>query len=161
MEALRSYLTTAILASLVSAVCIQLTDERFRKYVKYLAGLCLLSVLALPLFSLVSELGDLKISLDQSTDQSLSADSAYLDLLGSELSRSVGDRIAKLYGIERSAVYVTLTLDTADLSSIELLSIDVRIAAECDTKAIEQALQAEFACAVDVREENVGETTDR
>lgn len=161
MEALRSYLTTAVLASLVSAVCIQLTDERFRKYIKYLAGLCLLSVLALPLFSLVSELGDLKISLDQSTEQSLSTDSAYLDLLGSELSRSVGDRIAKLYGIERSAVYVTLTLDTADLTSIELLSIDVRIAAECDEQAIEQALQAEFACAVDVREENVGETTDR
>lgn len=158
MDALQSYLTTAMLASVASALCIQLTDERFRKYVKFVAGLCLTALLALPLTSLVSELSEVDLSFEQSESATLTGDSAYIELLGSELSRSIGDRVALLYDLPRESVYVTLSLDTADLSAIAIVSIDILVTTECDEKAIERALEDEFACAVEVRKELADET---
>ncbi len=160
MDALRSYLTTAMLASVASAICIQFTDERFRKYVKFIAGLCLLAVLALPLVSLTGEIDELDLTFEPSEDKTQTGNLAYLDGLGSQLSRSVGDRVALLYDLPREAVYVTLTLDTADLSAIEIESIELVVRAECDADVMASALSSEFACAVEVREESVGETTD-
>lgn len=160
MDALRSYLTTAMLASVASAICIQFTDDRFRKYVKYLAGLCLLLVLTLPLMSLLSDIDDFELSLEESREVTLSGDSEYINLLGSSIADSVGDRVSLLYDLPREAVYVTLTLNTADLAAIEIESIEVVVNAECDETSIEQALANEFACTVHVREELARETTD-
>lgn len=161
MDALRSYLTTAMLASVVSAICIRFTDERFRKYVQFVAGLCLLAVLALPLYSLVSDLSDLELSFERSEDEATADNTAYIEQLGSQLAHSVGDRVARLYSLPREAVYVTLTLDTSDLTSIEIVSIEVSVTVDCDESMMEEGLSNEFACSVKVREELELETTDR
>lgn len=160
MDALRSYLTTAMVASVASAICIQLTDERFRKYVKYLAGLCMLLVLVHPLLGLISDMGDYSISVEESSEETLSGDSAYVGLLGNQLSEAIGDRVAYIYDLSRDAVYVTLTLDTSDLSAIEIKAIDLLITEKCDGERIAQAMSAEFACTVNVSEEIMSESTD-
>lgn len=160
METLRSYLTTAMLASVASAICIRLADERFQKYVKYIAGLCILALLAKPLYTLVEEMSEQSFTVDMDKGEGLTAESGYLEALGGELSDSIGDRVARQNALPREAIYVTLTLNTADLSSIEIESIDLIIKAECDEKTIEQALSTEFACKVHVREV-LADATDR
>lgn len=159
MDALRSYLSTAMLASVASAICIQITDERFRKYVKYIAGLCILLVLTMPLLSLVSEIEDITLNTDQK-EPSLSEESDYLTLLGSQLAESIGDRVALLYELPREAIYVAITLDSADLSAIEIISIDLTLTVDCDEQAMAEALAQSFACQVNIREEIICETTD-
>lgn len=141
-----------MLASVASAICVRFADERFQKYVKYIAGLCVLALLAKPLYALVEELGE-RTDCIESGEQEPAADrSSYLEALGSQLSQSIGDRVARQYDIEREAIYVTLTLDTSDLSSIEIEAIELIINAECDEQAIEQALSDEFFCSVCVKE---------
>lgn len=152
MEALRSYLTTAMLASVASAICIQLTDDRYRKYVKYVAGLGLLLTLALPLKSIVAEASDFEWSLSSNEEASLTGNSEYIELLGSEMARSIGDRVAYLFDLPREAVYVTLTLDTSEADAIEIVSIEISVTEKCNATAIEQAVAKEFACAVEVWE---------
>lgn len=160
MDALRSYLTTAILASVVSAICIQITEERFRKYVKFIVGLCLLSVLALPLVSLVREISEIDLAVEVNEGEIQNDDTAYLNLLGSQIAESIGDRIARQYDIPREAVYVTLTLDTADPTAIEIDAVEVTVTEACDEELIERSLSAELACTAHVREEVAHERAD-
>lgn len=160
MDALRSYLTTAMIASVISVICIQLTDERFRKYVKYLVGLCLLLMLTRPLLSLVSEIGDARFSLSESREETLTGDSAYLDLLGNQLCESIGDRVSIYFSLPRESIYVTMTLDTADLSALKIEAIDLHITQACDEELIAKTLSDEFACPVNVSEELTSDTND-
>lgn len=153
METLRSYLTTAMLASVASAICVRLADERFQKYVKYIAGLCLLALLAKPLYSLVEAPGERSFAIESEEQEALTGESSYLEALGSQLSEAIGDRVARQNGIKREAIYVTLTLNTSDLSSIEITAIELVIRSECDESAIEQTLSAELGCTVSVKEE--------
>ncbi len=160
MNALRSYLITVMMAAVASALCVQFSDERFRKYVKYIAALAMLLVLTVPMLSLVSEIGDIHFSVDETVSETVGEDSPYLSLLGKQLSKNVGDRIASVYGIPREAIYVTLTLDTADLAALRIDSIDVVITDNCDEGEISRTLTDEFACTVRVRKETSCEGTD-
>lgn len=160
MDALRSYLTTAMLASVASAICIQFTDERFRKYVKFIAGLCILAVLVLPLTTLVPEIGSIDLAPLMNMEDAETDATEYLNLLGEQLARSVGDRVARRHNLPREVIYVNLALDTTDLSSIELVSIELTVTTECDEEAIERVLSDEFACEVSVKEVSSDETAD-
>lgn len=148
MEALKSYLYTAMLAALVSSVVIRITDPRHRKYIRFGAGLCLLLLLSAPLAALLKEtveIADAPPTVTESVDEHL-----WMGEIGREMSDQIGDLTATRFSIHRECIRVKLTLDLADLSAISLVRVDLTVLSSCDAKAIESYLSDALGCPVTV-----------
>ncbi len=152
MEALKSYLFTAMLASLAASLLIRITDVRHRSYIRYIAGLALLLLLTVPLMSLVQTLGEElhEIDLAPETDHSGDGKEEFIGNLGQTMSRQIGDLVATQFQIPREAISVKLTLDLADLSAISIYRIDVTVKADCDVESIDRFLTDSLHCDVTV-----------
>lgn len=159
MEALKSYLLTAMLASLAASLLIRISDPRQRNYIRYIAGLTLLLLLAAPLTSLAGELAEGLEESDQSPESDHEADDkeAFIGEMGRTMSREIGDLVATRFALPRESVSVKLTLDLTDLSAIAIYRIDVTVRAECDRAAIERYLSESLNCEVSVLQTNTGE----
>lgn len=152
MEALKSYLLTAMLASLAASLLIRITDEGYRKYVRLIAGLALLLLLVKPLFTLADAVTDGLTDLErlpESTDDG-GEQGAFIGEMGRTMSREVGDLIAKRFGLLRDTVSVKLTLDLSDLSAISIYRIEVTVTSDCDTEQIRKYLEESFDCSAEV-----------
>ncbi|MBQ7354127.1 MAG: hypothetical protein IJW62_01245 [Clostridia bacterium] len=151
MEALKSYLLTAMLSSLAASLILRIADPRFRVYIRYVAGLALLLMLTLPLFSLAGELTDSLSAPD--SEHEITEPSAQEELVGEigrAMSDQIGDLVAARYRLSRDAVSVKLTLDLADLSAITIYRLELTIRESCDGAAIERYLSASLECPVRV-----------
>ena len=148
MEALKSYLYTAMLAALVSAVIIRISEPRFRKYIRFGAGLCLLLALTAPLISLSDELMDLADTPSFTT--SSNEEDPLMGEIGQEMSRQIGDLVANRFFVAREKVRVKLTLDVTDWSAISLVRIDLTIVGDCNIDEIEAYLSEALGCPVEV-----------
>ena len=148
MEALKSYLYTAMLAALVSSIVIRLCDPRHRKYVRFGAGLCLLLALTAPLLSLTDELTS--FSIESPTISKELGENTLPGTIGQEMSVQIGDLTANRFSIPREKIRVKLTLDLSDLSAITLVRVDMVIAAVCDTEAIKTYLSDALGCPITV-----------
>lgn len=148
MEALKSYLYTAMLAALASSIVIRITDPRHRKYIRFGAGLCLLLLLTAPLAELTKEtmeIADAPPTITAPADENL-----WMGEIGREMSDQIGDLTASRFSIDREHIRVKLTLDLADLTAISLVQVDLTITAPCDKKAIETYLSNALGCPVTV-----------
>ena len=151
MEALKSYLLTAMLASLASSLLIRISDPRHRTYVRYVAGLALLLLLTVPLTSLAGEFADGLSDTDVSIQETeLAAQEAVIGQIGQKMSAQIGDLVAQKFALSRETVSVKLTLDLTDLSAISVYRVDVTVNAACDAKEIEAYLSESLACPVTV-----------
>lgn len=148
MEALKSYLYTAMLAALVSSVVIRLCDPRHRKYVRFGAGLCLLLALTSPLLTLTDDLASLAI--ESPTLSQEPGENSWMGTIGQEMSVQIGDLTANRFAIPREQIRVKLTLDLSDLSAIELVRVDMVISSACDAEAIETYLSDALGCPIEV-----------
>ena len=153
MEALKSYLLTAMLASLASSLLIRISDPRHKSYLRYVAGLALLLLLVAPLTTLAQDLGNvLSDSLPPAaTEGEENEPQAYIGEIGRTMSRQIGDLIAKQFELPRDAISVKLTLDLSDLSAIAIYRVDVTVSdASCDVDAIDRYLTDALGCEVSV-----------
>lgn len=153
MEALKSYLFTAMLASLVAALFIRISDPRYRNYIRYVAGLALLLLLAAPLTSLAEELskGLTDTDLPSETEDATDDKQEFIGELGRTMSRQIGDLVANQFRLPRESISVKLTLDLADLSAISIYRVDVTVQGEqCDVEAIDRYLTDSLHCEVSV-----------
>ncbi|MBO5778122.1 MAG: hypothetical protein J6R82_00995 [Clostridia bacterium] len=152
MEALKSYLLTAMLASLAASLLIRITDARHRSYIRYIAGLALLLLLTMPLLSLVQTLGEEFNDIDFTPEIENATDGReeFIGNLGQTMSRQIGDLVATQFRIPREAISVKLTLDLADLSAISIYRIDVTVKAHCDVAAVDRYLTDSLHCDVTV-----------
>ncbi len=152
MEALKSYLLTAMLASLAASLLIRITDEVYRKYVRLIAGLALLLLLVKPLFTLADAVTDGLNDwerLPEATDDG-GEQGAFIGEMGRTMSREVGDLIARRFGLSRDTVSVKLTLDLSDLSAISIYRIEVTVTSDCDADLIREYLEESFDCSAEV-----------
>ncbi len=151
MEALKSYLLTAMLATLAISLLLRLTDPRWRTYLRYIAGLCLLLWMSTPLLSLAGDLSDRLSAIDPpAISESDPASAPFLEEMGKTMSRKVGDLVAERFPIPRHALSVKLTLDLADPSSILIYRVEVTVYEDADCQAIEAYLADELGCPVQV-----------
>ena len=148
MEALKSYLYVAMLAALVSSIVIRISEPRYRKYIRFGAGLCLLLAVTAPLISLSDEL------VDFAEESSITAPTQEADRLMGEIGRGmsiqIGDLVAHQFAIPRERIRVKLTLDLADLTAIAIVRVDLTISGECDAEAIEAYLSSALGCPAQV-----------
>ena len=152
MEALKSYLYIAMLAALVSAIIIRVSEPRYRKYIRFGAGLCLLLTLTGPLINLSDEL--IEIAGTPVAITSLEEENLLMGEIGREMSKQIGDLVSNQFSIPREKIRVKLTLDLADLSSISLVRIDLTVSSQCDTASIESYLSGALGCPVQVEANN-------
>lgn len=153
MEALKSYLVTAMLASIASSAVIRISDPRHRSYIRYISGLALLLLLAAPLTSVAKELADSLSDIETPavTEDSYEDNHAFVGELGRTMSVQIGDLVASRFHLPRESIAVKLTLDLSDLSAISIYQVDVMITGiECDMEAIDRYLTDSLNCEVDV-----------
>ena len=155
MEALKSYLYIAMLAALVSAIIIRVSEPRYRKYIRFGAGLCLLLTLTAPLINLSDELKEFVETPASIT--SVEEENLLIGEIGREMSKQIGDLVAKQFAIPREKIRVKLTLDITDLSAISLVRIDLKVCCRCDTMSIESYLSGALGCPVQVEMNNTEE----
>ena len=153
MEALKSYLLIAMLASLASSLLIRISDPRHKSYLRYIAGLALLLLVVTPLTTLAQDFGNvLSDSLPPTaTEEEENEPQAYIGEIGRTMSSQIGDLVAKQFELPRDAISVKLTLDLSDLSAIEIYRIDVTVSnANCDVDIIDRYLTDTLGCEVSV-----------
>lgn len=151
MEALKEYLVTAMVAALVSSLFLRVTDARYRGWIRYIAGLALLLMLAAPLVGLADELANsLADSNEYQETEGQAAEKQVVEEIGKTMSRQIGDTVAGQFHLPRERIRVKLTLDLSDLSAIALYSVDLTIAAECAPEEIEAYLSVALGCPVTV-----------
>ena len=151
MEALKSYLLTAMLASLASSLLIRISDPRYRTYLRYVAGLALLLLLTVPLTNLAGDLSDSLSEMDAAEEvQEENAEDQLVGEIGRTMSGQIGDLTARRFGLSRGAVSVKLTLDLTDLSAIAIYRVDLTVRAVCDANEIENYLSESLDCPVTV-----------
>ncbi|MBQ8287187.1 MAG: hypothetical protein IJX76_00260 [Clostridia bacterium] len=151
MEALKSYLLTAMLASLAASLLIRISDPRYRTYVRYVAGLALLLLLTIPLTSLAGDLADELSETDVTEEeQEQSAREEVIGEIGRTMSRQIGDIVAQRFALSREAITVKLTLDLSDLSAISIYRVDLTVRVMCDAQEIEHYLSESLDCPVTV-----------
>ena len=153
MEALKSYLVTAMLASLASSIVIRISDPRHRSYIRYIAGLALLVLLAVPLTSIARDLTDSLSDIDPPSEtQDIAGNNReFVGELGRTMSGQIGDLIASRFQLPRETISVKLTLDLSDLSAISIYRIDVTVSGTvCDVEAIDRYLSDSLNCEVSV-----------
>ncbi|MBQ8382466.1 MAG: hypothetical protein IJX47_04585 [Clostridia bacterium] len=153
MEALKSYLLTAMLASLAASLLLRLSDHRYRAYIRYVAGLALLLLLTVPLTSLAADLAEELSETDViEEEQEQSTREEAVGEIGRTMSRQIGDMIAQRFALPRESISVKLTLDLTDLSAISIYRVDLTIRMACDAREIESYLSESLDCPVTVSE---------
>lgn len=151
MEALKSYLLTAMLASLVASLILRISDSRYRAYLRYVAGLALLVLLTVPLTSLAEELAEELSALESyQQEQESEPQEEIMGEIGRTMSQQIGDLVAHRYGLSRESVAVKLTLDLSDLSAITIYQVDLTIRSECNAGEIQRYLSESLDCPVAV-----------
>ena len=148
MDALKSYLYTALLAALVSSIAIRLSEPRYRKFIRFVAGLGLLLTVTAPLIGLTNELASLASEPPDITYTEGNAQ--YMDAIGKEMSVQIGDMVASRYHIPREKIWVNLSLDLTDLSAISLVSVVITIDYPCNQQAISDYFTTALGCPAEV-----------
>ena len=147
MEALKGYLVSAMVAALVSSLFLRVTDARYRGWIRYIAGLALLLMLAAPLIDLADGLSQSLADLDgyeEATGQA--AEEQVVEEIGKSMSRQIGDTVAGQFHLPREKIRVKLTLDLSDLSAIGIYRVDLTVAADCSEQEIEAYLSEALGC---------------
>ena len=155
MEALKSYLYIAMLAALISAIIIRVSEPRYRKYIRFGAGLCLLLTLTAPLINLSDEL--MEFAETPASITSVEEENLLMGEIGREMCKQIGDLVANQFAIPREKIRVKMTLDLADLSAISVVRIDLLVCFQCDTESIESYLSGALGCPVQVEANNTEE----
>lgn len=151
MDAFKSYLLTAMLASLAASLLIRISDHRFRSYLRYVAGLALLLLLTMPLTSLAEDLQSSLSEIGSYQEESVSSSQKEsIDQIGGTMSTKIGDMVAVRYKIPRDAISVKLTLDLSDLSAISIYRLDLTVRVFCNSEEIQRYLSESLSCPVSV-----------
>lgn len=148
MEILKRYLYTAMLAALASSIVLRISDSRYRKYIRFGAGLCLLLTLITPMLGLTGEIT--KLISEPPTVTTPAGESNYMGLIGQGMSQQIGDVVAERFSIPREKIHVKLTLDLTDLSAISLIGVDLTIEYPCDSEQIRDYMQVALDCPIEV-----------
>ena len=148
--------TAAMLCSIVTAI--KGGEERSGKALSFLCSVVMLSVTLYPLPSLVSKLSGKWETVPffghQEEDPADSSASLWvLEQSSKEISRQISEYASTVMGIDVSGMSISLTLDTADVSSvvIKAVTVDMRACAVISgANELERELEKMLGCSVKV-----------
>jgi hypothetical protein len=156
MNEIYSYIySLAVAASAAGIVTALAPDEgQLKKYVKYIAALCVLVMLALPAKTAIAAIAggveDAMSALQLEAGSEHTADSAEAALIAQtkqNIETGLGRLLSAKLDCDAEAVAVTVTLDTSNLQAITVSKVDARAPAEYKTIGIEIWLAEQTGCA--------------
>lgn len=146
------YLGEVIFITAVSGMIYHLAPEgALKKHLHFVISLCVLVSLAVPMFSMVTDLPEIfEKSYEDVKNGEEDTENELLDSViaasKKEIETAVVSYISGKYGIETSEISVSVTLDARDPESIEITEIDIAIVGITGSRAreIESALDEMF-----------------
>lgn len=156
MNEIYSYIYSLAVAASAAGIATALAPDegQLKKYVKYVAALCVLVMLALPAKNAIAALAGgvqdalsaLEIKTDAGDSES-SAEAAIIAQTEQNIEAGLSMLLAAKLGCNADAVTVTITLDTSDPLAIVVAKVDARAPAEYKTIGIEIWLAEQTGCA--------------
>ncbi len=129
-----TYLGEVILITAVSGMVYHLAPEgSLKKHLHFVISLCVLVSLAVPMFSMVTELPEIfEKSYENVKNEEYDTENKLLDSVVSaskqEIETAIVSYIAGKYGIAAADISVSCVLDASDPEAIEITAIDINIA---------------------------------
>ena len=159
MQTLENSAVAIVTVCIAAGLVVRLSPEgNLKKYLKYIVSLCVLAAILSPIAKLpdVIDLGD-GFSFDYSEEE-LSEEERREMILNAEkekISDAMRDLISEKWKLEKEAVDVTLTLDSDNISAVEIRRIDIKIKGEAKRDEIEKYIDEMFygTASVSVAEE--------
>ena len=147
-----AYLGEIILITAVTGLLYHITPEgALKKHLHFVISLCVLTALAVPMFSIVTELPEtFEKNFEEVKREEQNTDEALTDALISvskrEIEEAIVSYISEKYGIDTEAVSVETELNSEDPNAIEIEWISVILRGEYSACAneIRKALSEMF-----------------
>lgn len=131
---MRNYVYSALIVNTVFAVfdaVLPLRKNGFYPYVKYVMGLILVLVIALPLLDTVSCVDEITecfksfFQKEEWREEPCETD-ALLRETASRVASAIADILCEEYGVAREDISIDVKLDDGDMSQIRIISVTVR-----------------------------------
>lgn len=146
MEGIKEYFLSAIGACLIIGYAENLVGENFKPYVKFIAGLFIVLLLASPAISLAADFASQ--FTDIKTDIEFNEYETGYDGIVSEfeknLSASVRDYIEQNTGIDKENIEVHIETDKSDIQNIKVIKIYIILSAEYDCNTINRMVSTMY-----------------
>ena len=147
-----AYFGEIIVITAVSGLIYHIAPEgAMKKHLHFVISLCVLVSLAVPIFSIVTELPEIfekgfeeVKEMEDLTNENLTE--SLIAVSKSEIEEAVASYISEIYGIAGESISVETVLNAEDPSAIEISEIRVVLAGDVstDTEAIRRALDEMF-----------------
>jgi Stage III sporulation protein AF (Spore_III_AF). len=157
MNIFYSYIYSLAVAAAAAGIVTALAPDggQLKKYVKYIAALCMLLMLILPARGAVSALADsfgnafdsADVS-DSGSEETSDAESEVLTQTAANIGKSLRELLAQKLGCDSAELAVVVKLNTADQSAIAVDSVKVRIPKEYTSVGLELWVAEKTGCAV-------------
>ena len=157
---MKRYFLSVILAALFGGICEAILPEgnATRTHLKLVTGICVLSVLVLPMGDLIAEMGEFvkSIDLDGIMEDAGEYDEIFEGALSrysaEEIGRYVGDAVTREFSLPEGTCRATAVLN-ADGTLSRVLIVLSGTAILSDPDRIEQYVNERLACPCDVATE--------
>lgn len=147
-----SLATVATAAGIVTALAPD--GGQLKKYVKYVASLCVLVMLALPAQNMIAALSDgvgevvAALGSDYSAGETAGdADELVLAQTKANIEKTLALLLSAKLDCDEESVSVKVTLDTSDKKAVKINKVSARAPAVCKTVGIEIWLAEQTGCA--------------
>lgn len=147
-----AYFGEIIVITAVSGLIYHIAPEgAMKKHLHFVISLCVLVSLAVPIFSIVTELPEIfekgfeeVKEMEDMTNEDLTE--SLIAVSKSEIEEAVASYISEIYGIAGESISVETVLNAEDPSAIEISEIRVVLAGDvsADTEEIRRALDEMF-----------------
>ena len=131
-----SYLGEIVLITAISGLLYTVSPEgSLKKHLHFVISLCIVVSLAVPMFSLLTEIPEIfEMGVEEAkkgeSESQQELTESLLSVSKKEIEKAIVSYIAKKYGMEEEAISVETVLDAEDPEAVEITEIAVWIAKE-------------------------------
>lgn len=150
-----SYIYSLAVAAAAAGIVTALAPEggQLKKYVKYIAALCVLIMLLLPargaITGLSNTFGEAFDSLDigAGTEETTDAESAVITQTADNIEAALASLLADKLGCGEQDVEVEIILDAGDISAVEITEVYVAVPEKYAAAGLELWISEQSGCA--------------
>ncbi len=156
MSGFSSFIQNFCFLSVASGiVSILAPSEKYRRYIGFIISLVLVSALLSPIITFTKTLPDTLDKIEESIGESAAGVykevySEITDTTRENLEREISTLICSRYGFESTDVLVIATLDTEDISAVNITDITVFLGDVTDGEAVREYLSDLFLNQVEI-----------
>lgn len=155
MEVLKEYVIISLAASVIMTALGSTVSDPFKSSIKFISGLIMILILAVPLISAVNEFaGELSgigkpPEIEESKENS-DITAGIVREFKSRLENSAAQTAADLYGIERENVSADAVVNDSDITNIVIEKIKLNISGSVNNDRVKTELENIYHCEFEI-----------